>query len=147
MLLGGTLLRLIGAYSLIECRQPLIQTVENGLKWLNYFGSFDFGMLWALGVIAAYLAWGLLLLLRGPRLLGFAMLRAASPSLAAGAEWAVAALTAAGAIVILWTMRPLVDVSFTRWTFLPTLGQLGLGVWLFLAAGRLSSVRTLSIRR
>lgn len=142
ILVGGILLRLIGAYTLVECRAPLRDILD---FVVDSFGRLD---LWPFGWIglvrSAYIAWGLLLVIRGPRWVIRSLRRVPASLIGDGAEWSAAALAAAGAVIILWTMEPLAQLFSTRALFggiVTTLGQLALGTWLFLAAGRMSAIR------
>jgi hypothetical protein len=146
LLVGGIMLRLIGAYSLVECRPPFTRVLENAYL---YFGNIDLNVGWTFLILAAYIAWGLLLVIRGPRFVISALRRVPEVS-SAGGEWSVAAICAAGAIIILWTMEPLLGVFSNRWVagaFVTTLAQLALGAWLFLASGRLSRLGAPADRR
>lgn len=145
---GGILLRLIGVYTLVECRQPMTRLLETA--YADFQVGFDLDVAWRFLVVSAYVAWGLLLVIRGPRFIAAALRRAPNISATERAEWSAAILSAAGAIVILWTMEPLHGVLAGRWVlgdFVPILGQLALGIWLFRASGRLSSVRSPLDRR
>lgn len=147
ILVGGILLRLIGAYTLVECRRPVAQVLQDAF---DLWGQMDFGFGWFCLVAAGYVTWGVLMLLRGPRFLERPLRRALAASAADGAEWSVVALCVGGAVILLWTMDPLLSLFSTRGLLggVPaTLAQLVLGIWLFLFAGRLSSVRPWTGRR
>jgi hypothetical protein len=145
-LVGGIVLRLIGACTLVECRRPMAEVLQGGF---DGWGQMDFGFGCACLIVFGYVAWGLLLVIRGPRFLGRPLRRAAVASIE-GAEWSVVVLSAAGAVIVLWSMEPLLGLFSAHRLVgaLPTtIGQLALGLFLFLFSGRLSSSLPVADRR